>query len=110
MPVLEYEGICSNAAQLTGQTSSRAHIMYGNDALGKRAPREKQRMTIDELYGKVLADDELKASLTKAAKAGKIEEWVAAHGVEATEGELLTYVRAIATKSGELTDEQLDIS
>lgn len=48
--------------------------MYGNDALGKQAPREKQRMTIDELYGKVLADDELKASLTKAAKAGKIEE------------------------------------
>lgn len=82
--------------------------MYGNDALGKQAPREKQRMTIDELYGKVLADDKLKASLTEAAKAGKIEEWVAAHGVEATEGELLTYVRAIATKSGELTDEQLD--
>jgi hypothetical protein len=26
--------------------------MYGNDALGKQAPREKkQRMTIDELYG-----------------------------------------------------------
>ena len=37
-------------------------------------PEKKQRMTIDELYGKVLADDKLKASLTEAAKAGKIEE------------------------------------
>lgn len=65
-------------------------------------------MTVEELYGKVLADDELKASLTEAAKAGNIEAWVAAQGVEATEEELLAYVRAVAARSGELTDEQLD--
>lgn len=31
-------------------------------------------MTIEELYGKVLADDELKTSLAEAVKAGKVAE------------------------------------
>lgn len=65
-------------------------------------------MTIEELYGKVLADDELKAGLVEAAKAGTIAEWAAAQGVEATEEELLAYAKAAATQAQELTDEQLD--
>jgi len=65
-------------------------------------------MTIEELYGKVLADDELKESLAKAVAEGRVEEWAAAQGVAATEEELLAYVRAVALKDQELTDEQLE--
>ena len=35
-------------------------------------------MTIEELHGKVLADDELKKSLSEAMKEGTVLEWVAA--------------------------------
>lgn len=64
-------------------------------------------MTIEELYGKVLADDELKKSLGEAIEAGTLLEWVAAQGVDATEEELTAYVKSVA-KSRELSDEELD--
>lgn len=56
----------------------------------------------------MLADDTLKASLAEAIKEDKVLEWVAAQGVEATEEELLAYMKAVVAESGELTDEQLD--
>ena len=64
-------------------------------------------MTIEELYGKVLADDELKKSLNEALQAGTVLEWVAAQGVDATEEELSAYIKSIAN-SRELSDEELD--
>ena len=65
-------------------------------------------MTIEELYGRVMADDDLKAQLAQAASEGRVAEWAAAQGVEATEEELLAYVHAAAAGGQELTDEQLD--
>lgn len=65
-------------------------------------------MTIDELYGKVIADDELKAELAEAAREGRVAEWAAAQGVEATEEELRAYAGAAADGGQELTEEQLD--
>lgn len=65
-------------------------------------------MTIEELFSKALADDELKKSLAEAVKSGTIAEWVASQGVEATEDELIAYMKATVMENGELTDEQLD--
>ena len=65
-------------------------------------------MTIEELYGKVLADDELKTSLAEAVKAGKVAEWASAQGVKATEEELLAYAKAAAAEGNELKDEDLE--
>ena len=65
-------------------------------------------MTIEELYGKVLADDALKTQLGEAAKAGKLVEWVAEQGVETTEAEILAFVNAAAEGGSELSDEELD--
>lgn len=56
-------------------------------------------MTIEELYGKVLADDELKTSLAEAVKAGKVAEWASAQGVEATEEERLPTRRQLRQKA-----------
>ena len=64
-------------------------------------------MTIEELYGKVMADEALKAELAEAAAAHTVAEWAAAQGVEATEEELFAYARA-AVQEQELTDEQLE--
>lgn len=65
-------------------------------------------MTIEELYGKVLADDELKTQLAEAAKAGNLTEWVAEQGVDATEEELLAYVRALREGGSELSADELE--
>ena len=59
-------------------------------------------MTIEELYGKVLADDELKAQLAE------LTEWVAEQGVDATEEELLAYVRALREGGSELSADELE--
>ena len=54
------------------QTYVRIRGSVGKDgATGAPHPREKGRaMTIEELYGKVMADDALKESLAQAAKDG----------------------------------------
>lgn len=56
-------------------------------------------MTIEELYGKLIADDEMKESFAEAIKAGTPMEWVKAQGVDAAEEELLAYVKAAAFQS-----------
>ena len=68
-------------------------------------------MTLDELYEKVLADDELKQSLAAAAEKGEISAWAAEQGVEATEDELRAYAYHAQAKSEagtELTDEEIE--
>ena len=67
-------------------------------------------MTLDELYKKALADDELKKSLAKAAEEGNIVAWAAEQGVETTEDDLRAYaLHAQASSEGaaDLTDEEL---
>lgn len=66
-------------------------------------------MTIEELYGKVLADDGLKEELAKAASDGKIAEWAAAQGVDATEDELKAYAKSMVDSNNEkLAVEDVD--
>ena len=59
-------------------------------------------MTIEELYDKIVADDELKEAAAKAAESGNIAEWAREQGVEATEDEIVAFVNA-------RSDEKLDI-
>lgn len=65
-------------------------------------------MTLDELYGKVIADDALKAEMAAAANDGKIAEWVAAQGVEATEAEIAAYAESAAAKDEKLSIDDVD--
>lgn len=67
-------------------------------------------MTLDELYNKVLADDELKQSLAKAVEEGNIVAWAAEQGVEATEDDLRAYAlhaQASSADGADLTDDEL---
>ena len=61
-------------------------------------------MTLEELYGKIMADDELKAEAAQAAKDGKLVEWAAAQGVEATEEELAAFIKGAGIKKLSLED------
>ena len=60
-------------------------------------------MTIEELYGKIMADDALKEAAAKAAEAGNILDWVKQQGVEATEDEIVAFVKG-------QSDAKLDVS
>ena len=59
-------------------------------------------MTIEELYGKVMADDELKEAFAKAAESGDIAAWAREQGVEATEDEIVAFAKG-------QSDEKLDL-
>ena len=59
-------------------------------------------MTIEELYGKIMADDALKEAAAKAAEAGNIAAWAKEQGVEATEDEIVAFVKG-------QSDEKLDL-
>ena len=61
-------------------------------------------MTLEELYGKIMADDALKAEVAQAAKDGKLVEWAAAQGVETTEEELVAFVQAAGNEKLSLED------
>ena len=66
--------------------------------------RKDKIMTLEELYGKVVADDELKEAFAEAAKDGKAAEWAAAQGVEATNEEIAAFVKGAAA------NEKLSVS
>ena len=61
-------------------------------------------MTIEELFGKVIADDALKEEFAQAAKDGKMQEWAAAQGVDATQEELIAYVKGTANEKLSVDD------
>ena len=48
--------------------------------------------TIQELYSEIMASQELKAQLIEAAKAGKQEEFLKAHGCEANPQEIAAFL------------------
>ena len=62
--------------------------------------------TLQELYNKICASDELKAEFTEAAKNGKTEEFLKAHGCEATQEELIVFLKS--RSNAEISDEELD--
>ena len=59
-------------------------------------------MTIEELYGKIMADDALKEAAAKAAESGDIAAWAKEQGVEATEDEIVAFAKG-------QSDEKLDL-
>ena len=65
--------------------------------------------TLQELYGKVIASDELKKAFAEAMKANKLEDFLKEHGCESTEEEVREFIetKAAADSPIELSDDQL---
>lgn len=64
-------------------------------------------MTIEALYKKIIASDELKAAFAEAVKAQKLDEFLKAQGCEATEAEIMDFLKSLRKGEGELADDEL---
>ena len=64
--------------------------------------------TIQELYNEIMASEELKGQFIEAAKAGKQEEFLKAHGCEATLEEVKAFLEAKQTEDAPLSLDELD--
>ncbi len=65
-------------------------------------------MTLQEMYDKVMASEELKKSFAEAAQdKGKLEAWLKANGSNATVAEVGEFLKAQQT-SGEVSDDELE--
>lgn len=65
--------------------------------------------TLDNFYAEVLASNGLKSEFVAAVKAGKVADFLKAHGCEATEAELEGFLKARQSAEGELSDDELDV-
>ena len=65
-------------------------------------------MTIEALYKKIIASDELKAAFAEAVKAQKLDEFLKAQGCEATEAEVVDFLKSLRKGEGELADDELN--
>lgn len=65
-------------------------------------------MTIEKLYATIMGSDELKASLVAAAKEGRLAEFLKSQGCEATEAEVLEFIKSKQNAEGEIADDELD--
>ena len=64
--------------------------------------------TIQELYNEITANQELKSRFIEAAKAGKHEEFLKAHGCEATVEEVKAFLEAKQQEDAPLSLDELD--
>ena len=64
--------------------------------------------TIQELYNEIMASQELKAQFIEAAKAGKQEEFLKAHGCEATMEEVQAFLEAKQQEDAPLSFDELE--
>ncbi len=65
-------------------------------------------MTLQELYNKVMASEELKKSFAEAAQnTGKLEAWLKANGSDPTAAQVTDFLKA-SQKSGEVSDDELE--
>ena len=64
--------------------------------------------TIQELYTEVMENQELKAQFIEAANAGKQEEFLKAHGCEATMEEVQAFLEAKQNEDAPLSLDELD--
>jgi len=64
--------------------------------------------TIQELYNEIMASQELKAQFIEAAKAGKQEEFLKAHGCEATLEEVRAFLEAKQSEDAPLSFDDLE--
>lgn len=65
-------------------------------------------MTIEKLYATIMGSDELKAAFVAAAKEGKLAEFLKSQGCEATEAEVLEFIKSKQNAEGEIADDELD--
>ena len=65
--------------------------------------------TMQELYGEIIASDELKKAFAKAMKANKLKDFLKAHDCEATREEIQEFIDAKAAEDTpiELSDDEL---
>ena len=64
--------------------------------------------TIQELYSEIMASKELKEQFIEAAKAGKQEEFLKAHGCEATMEEVQAFLEAKQNEDAPLSVDELE--
>jgi len=64
--------------------------------------------TIQELYNEIMGSQELKAQFIEAAKAGKLEEFLKAHGCEATMEEVQAFLEAKQNEDAPLSFDELE--
>ena len=64
--------------------------------------------TIQELYTEVMGSQELKAQFIEAANAGKQEEFLKAHGCEATLEEVKAFLEAKAKEDAPLSLDEME--
>lgn len=64
-------------------------------------------MTIEALYKEILASDELKSAFVEAVKAQKLGDFLKAQGCEATEAEVVDFLKSLRKGEGELADDEL---
>ena len=65
-------------------------------------------MTIEALYKKIIASDELKAAFAEAVKAQKLDEFLKSQGCEATGAEIMDFLKSLRSAEGELADDELN--
>ena len=65
-------------------------------------------MTLEELYAKTLSDENLKKEFFKANKEGKLADFLAANGCEASPKEAEEFISKKQTQTGEISDDELD--
>ncbi len=67
-------------------------------------------MTLQEIYDKVMASEELKRSFAEAAgDKGRLEAWLGAHGSDATAEQVGEFLKSKSGQtSGEISDDELE--
>jgi len=64
-------------------------------------------MTIEALYKKIIASDELKAAFIEAVKAQKLDEFLKSQGCDAAGAEIMDFLKSLQKAEGELADDEL---
>lgn len=62
-------------------------------------------MTIEALYKRIIASDELKSAFVEAVKAQKLGDFLKAQGCEAAEAEVVDFLKSLRKGEGEVVDE-----
>ena len=64
--------------------------------------------TLQELYNEVIKSEELKKEFLEAGKNGKAEEFIKAHGCDATMDEIKVFLENLTKTDKELSAEELE--
>ena len=64
--------------------------------------------TMQDFYNEVMADKELKAQFIEAAEAGRLEDFLKEHGLEATEAEVSDFLAAKENEDAPLSFDELE--